>query len=168
MANWIQKTDLDPALFAIGGGGAGAGQVSINLTAVSNSVAGTLPTATTGAAGVLVLATSAEAIAGTVNNKAVSPTALAAAINSAAPLIATAAVPGIMALATAAEITAGLVSNKAVTPAAMTAALPAQIAAAFATMTPAQLTQVVNAIIASHGIPVYGNNGTTLLYNGVA
>ncbi len=122
----------------------GGGDLSANRTLAINA-------ATTAAIGAVQLATDAEASAGTVANKAVTPTGVKAAmvaasvplartVSTAAPLTgggalsanlslgvsaATTAATGVVQLATDAEASAGTVANKAVTPTGIKTAMTA-------------------------------------------
>ncbi len=122
----------------------GGGDLSVNRTLAINA-------ATTAAIGAVQLATEAEASAGTVANKAVTPTGIKAAmvaasvplartVSTAAPLTgggalsanlslgvnaATTAATGVVQLATDAEASAGTIANKAVTPTGVKTAMTA-------------------------------------------
>lgn len=107
----------------------------------AGAVLGTVPLANTGVAGLVALATGAEAIAGTDSAKAVTPNALAAVTTdrtasnvdvtagtstakyvtpaSLVSRLATTALAGLVRLATSAEAQAGTATDRAVTPAAL-------------------------------------------------
>lgn len=107
----------------------------------AGAVLGTVPSANTGVAGLVALATGAEAIAGTDSSKAVTPNALQASITdrqstnadvtagtsttkyvtpaSLVSRLATTALAGLVRLATSAEAQAGTATDRAVTPAGL-------------------------------------------------
>jgi hypothetical protein len=49
-----------------------------------------------------------------------------------------------------------------------TSGTPADIAAAFSLMTPAQINQVLTPILLTRGVVVYANDGVTPLFNGIS
>ncbi|AMW34885.1 hypothetical protein AY555_06495 [Haematospirillum jordaniae] len=80
------------------------------------------PDASTTVKGLVELATTAEARAGSSTHLAVTPAGLKAAMDAATPIT-----PGIVRLATADEVKAGTDAEKAVTPAALAQAFPAPV-----------------------------------------
>lgn len=84
------------------------------------------PAATTAAQGMVQLATVAEALAGIVTTKSVTPDGLAAKVAAATP-DATTATKGVVQLATIAEALAGVATTKAVTPDGLAARIAALV-----------------------------------------